>query len=136
MELHLILRIWPSCCKLSGNGVFRNGGNGGDNAEPSLFCSVFQLYKSVLICPVSLDAEKDSFCSIPMDCGQPFGCSLRHPPAIGRNGNHRNIIFLQSDIGKSRFAIWQVNKLDSSSNPFVSISAVFFVPPVGLKQIS
>ena len=94
-KLLRVLRIRPPGGKLSGDRMFRNGGNCRNHLKASLLCGILQFYQRILIGTVAIDTNQNGPGTVAMDHPQPLCCYSRNTTTIGRHGNDRYILFCQ-----------------------------------------
>ncbi len=130
-KLQCIFFIWTTGSKLPENGVFSNSSDRRHTNKSATFKSILQFGQSIIPLPIAINTIQDHFRPITRNL-EPLNGNLRNPPGKRRNRNQTNILRLQS-----HFSISQQTSTSQTSPPRLRtrISATFFVPTVGLKQM-
>ena len=108
-KLSCILGIRPISGKLTGDGVFRNGGNCRNHLKTGLLCSIRQFYQRILIGTVSIDAYQNSTSTVAMHHTHPLCSHSGNAAAVRRHGNDRDIRLCQRNSMKILLAVSQIN---------------------------
>ena len=94
-KLCRILCIRTPGGKLSGDRMFRNGGNCRNHLKASLLCGILQFYQRILIGAVAIDTNQNGSGTVAMYHAQPLYCYSGNTTTIGRHGNDCYILFCQ-----------------------------------------
>ena len=111
-KLCCILCIRPTGSKLTGDGMFRNGGNCRNHLKTSLLCGILQFYQCILIGAVAIDTHKNRTGAVALYLRQALRCGCRDPAAIRRHREDSRVLFCKRVCAEIGLAGCQINRHD------------------------
>ena len=104
-----ILRVRPTGCKLTHNGMFSYRGNACHTAESRMMYQFLQLQQRIFVGAVSVGNHKDGSGAVPLYLCNPPGCRIRNPPSIGGNRYKTDILRFWSILRKVNGPVCQIH---------------------------